>query len=293
MSKNTNFVFMSTGLFEHLSETEAYVFSFVSYFACDKQKGKLFKRSTISLCNNLGYSPNTIRSAINSLVEKKFLEHAEKPANTTNNLKYSYIEEVSHHLTIGTHEFAKEFSSELAELLYGLRGAKKLTKRPLKNVFFKVYVTALQASKKGEKWKRNQSRHLHKVLVLHGFLHNKSKWNDKYVKTSLALSVPYLSTMMQWSRSTVRRVINTLVELGFVSLKLDTKRVVFTRVKMAEKVRAGYTALRSTLGKVQYATFIPTQVTKVRNDGLKRPGASATPAEHSAFLAAMKNKHSC
>ena len=146
MSKNTNFVFMSTGLFEYLSETEAYVFSFVSYFACDKQKGKLFKRSTISLCNNLGYSPNTIRSAINSLVEKKFLEHAEKPANTTNNLKYSYIEEVSHHLTIGTHEFAKEFSSELAELLYGLRGAKKLTKRPLKNVFFKV-----REKKKGTK----------------------------------------------------------------------------------------------------------------------------------------------
>ena len=35
-------------------------------------------------------------------------------------------------------------------------------------MYFSKFMLTLQASKKGEKWKRNQSQHLHKTLVLHG-----------------------------------------------------------------------------------------------------------------------------
>jgi predicted transcriptional regulator len=100
--------------------------------------------------------------------------------------------------------------------------------------------------------------------------------------------VPYLSAMMQWSRNTIRRVINTLVELGLVTLKLDGKRITFTRVRIAERVRAGYKQLKSRLfdikqksqGKTRHSINKPTELT--------RPGKKATPAEHAYYLAEMR-----
>jgi len=93
---------------------------------------------------------------------------------------------------------------------------------------------------------------------------------------------------MQWSRNTIRRVINTLVELGLVTLKLDGKRITFTRVMIAERVRAGYKQLKSRLfdikqkyqGKTRHSINKPTELT--------RPGKNATPAEHSYYLAEMR-----
>ena len=155
-------------------------------------------------------------------------------------------------------------------------------------LFFKVYVNALQASKKGEKWKRNQSRHLHKTLVLHGYLHNKIKFRDKFDKSTLSLSVPYLSAMMQWSRNTVRRVVNTLVELGLVTLKLEGKRIAFLQVRLAERVREGYKQLKSRLFDVRQKTVGVTLNSINKPMGLNRPGKHATPAEHASYLAAMK-----
>ena len=287
MNKNTTFVFMSTKLFEHLNETEAYVFSFVAYFACDKMKGNIFKRSTISLCNNLGYSPNTIRATIDALLEKGFLSRVPKPEIQNKGLRYNYFDEIAHHLEIGSHEYALEFSSELEGMLIGLRNGNKFKNSLMKNVFFKVYVTALQPKTKSEKWKRNQSRHLHKALVLHGFLHNKVKFRDKFVKSALSLSVPYLSTMMQWSRNTIRRIINTLAQLGLISLKLDGRRIVFTRIKMVDRVREGYVQLKSRLfGTTQANNIYKTD--PIKSVRLKRPNSDATPAEHAAYLAAMK-----
>jgi len=280
---------MSKGLFEHLNETEAYVFSFVAYFACDEKKGNVFKRTTVSLCNNLGYSANTVRATIERLVQKNFLSRTEKPQSQTKNLRYNYFDDIAHHLEIGSDGYALEFSSELSKLLNGLRAGSKNNKPSLKNVFFKVYVTALQAKKKGEKWKRNQSRHLHKALVLHGFLHNKVKFREQFAKTPLSLSVPYLSTMMQWSRNTIRRIINTLAQLGLITMKIDGRRIVFTRIKMAERIRVGYNQLKSRLFSSAQPASNGTDNSTQKPIGLSRPAKDATPAEHSAFLAAMKS----
>lgn len=281
---------MSTKLFEHLNETEAYVFSFVAYFACDKTKGNIFKRSTISLCNSLGYSPNTIRSAIDTLVEKDFLTRAPKPEIQNKTLRYNYFDEISHHLKIGNDEYAQEFSSELEGVLIGLRNGNKSKNSLMKNVFFKVYVTALQPKTKSEKWKRNQSRHLHKALVLHGFLHNKVKFLNKFDKPALSLSVPYLSTMMQWSRNTIRRIINTLTQLGLITMKLDGRRIVFTHIKMVERVREGYIQLKSRLFGSSNQANNASKADPIKTEKLKRPNSNASPTEHAAYLAAMKSR---
>ena len=289
-SKNTEFVFMSTSLFEHLTETEAYVFSFVAYFACDEAKGNIFKRTTISLCNNLGYSPNTIRAAIASLIEKDFLKSEAPPERVKKDLKYTYIEDVSHHLKIGDHDAAFEFAYWMQIMLSELRtrGTTKgfYDKHNPDVTFFKVPVSALQTDSVGEKWKRNQSRHLHKTLILHAYLHNQDAHAQKYQKPVLSRSVAFLSAMMQWSRNTIRRIINTLSNMGLIKFKLSDNRILFTKINKISKIRDGYTALKSTLhenvAERNHALF-----TNLGLD-IPRPDSAATPQEHAAYLNSKK-----
>ena len=284
--KHTEFVFMSTQLFEYLTETEAFVFSFTAYFACDETKGNIFKRTTISLCNNLGYSPNTIRAAINSLIEKKFLKSETPPVREKKDLKYTYIEDVSHHLRIGDHAFAVEFAYWMQLMLNELR-TRKTTKgfyekyKP-KVTFFKVPVRALQPDSAGEKWKRNQSRHLHKTLILHAYLHNQDKHTQTYNKPVLSRSVAFLSAMMQWSRNTIRRIINTMSDMGLIKFKLSGNRILFTKIHKIIKMRAGYKSLKSKL----HTTDAEKNKAMFSNLGLDipRPGPNASPQEHTAYL---------
>ena len=290
--KYTEFVFMSTQLFEHLTETEAYVFSFVAYFACDETKGNIFKRTTISLCQNLGYSPNTIRAAIASLIKKDFLKSEAPPERVKKDLKYTYIEDVSHHLKIGTHDFAFEFAYWMQIMLSELRtkGTTKgfYEKYKPKVTFFKLPVSALQAESIGEKWKRNQSRHLHKTLILHAYLHNQDVHAQKYNKPALSRSVAFLSTMMQWSRNTIRRIINTMSNLGLIKFKLSNNRILFTKINKIKKIRDGYTALKSKLH--ENATERNEALFKNLALDIPKPGPDATPEQHSAYWQAMTGK---
>jgi predicted transcriptional regulator len=283
---------MSTKLFEHLSETEAYVFSFVAYFACDESKGFIFKRTTASLCKNLGYSPNTVRSAISSLVSKGFLKSETPPEREKSELKYTYIEDVSHHLKIGNHDAAFEFAYWMEIMLIELR-TKGTTKGFYEKykpdvTFFKVPVSALQTDSIGEKWKRNQSRHLHKTLILHAYLHNQDVHAQKYNKPALSRSVAFLSTMMQWSRNTIRRIINTMSNLGLIKFKLSNNRILFTKINKIKKIRDGYTALKSKL----HEEAVERNEALFKNLGLDipRPGPDATAEQHSAYWQAMTGK---
>lgn len=290
MNNKTQFVFMSEGLFEHgLTETEAYVFAFVSYFACDSAKGSVFKRTTASLCKNLGYSSNTIRCAIESLVSKSFLVRQEPPARNRKTLKYNYIEEVSHHLTIGSHEYAQEFSYWLSVMLEQLRNgtSKEYYKTHTANVsFFKVYVTALQHNTANGKWKRNQSRHLHKALALHGYLYNRGYWSEKNFKSHFSRSVSYLSAMFQWSQNTIRRLINTLKSLGLIKYKVESRRILFEKVNMVNTIRRGYEHLVSqlTTKRIKPTTSNHQKPTT----SLQRPSKNSTPEEHTFYLEQLK-----
>lgn len=291
MNNKTQFIFMSEGLFEHLTETEAYIFSFVAYFACDISKGRTFKRTTASLCKNLGYSSNTVRCAIESLIKKSFIVKVTPPARERKNLKYNYIEEVSHHLKIGSHEYAVKFSDWLSIMLEQLRKgtSKEFYKSNTAEVsFFKVYVSALQARSNKENWKRNQSRHLHKALALHGYLFNRGYWSEKHYNSYFSRSVSFLSAVFQWSPNTIRRLINTLKSLGLIKYKIDDRRILFNKVYMVEKLRQGYMKLVSRLSPVYNENTSPRSDSKLTTPMLKRPGPNASPEEHAVFLAQMK-----
>ena len=282
---------MSEGLFEHLTETEAYIFSFVAYFACDETKGRVFKRTTASLCKNLGYSSNTVRSAIESLVSKSFLVKESPPATVKKSLKYNYIEEVSHHLKIGTDEYAVKFSDWLSIMLVQLRKgtSKEFYKSNTAEVsFFKVYVSALQARTNKENWKRNQSRHLHKALALHGYLYNRAYWSEKHFNSYFSRSVSFLSAVFQWSPNTIRRLINTLKSLGLIKYNVDSRRILFHKVYMVEKLRQGYKKLVGRLTHVCERYISPKKNSVSTTSNLKRPGPDATPEEHAVFLEQMK-----
>jgi predicted transcriptional regulator len=295
-NKNADFVFMSTGLFEYLSETEAYIFSFIAYFASDQKKGRLFKRTTISICSNTGYSPNTVRAAIESLINKSFLQRIDPPAKTNKNLRYNYIEDVSHHLVIGGHDYAVKFSTWLSIMLDKLRDGSSKTYYQTNKAdisFFKVYVSALRPSSLGEKWKRNQSKHLHKTLVLHGYIYNQMQWNEKKGRGLLSRSVGFLSTMMQWSRNTIRRVINTLYEMGVVKYAFTNNRVVFKKVKMISKVRKGYSTLLSKLFVIDESTNTVSSIERLTDiDNKPRISTRPSPKEAVNYLNNWKNKTS-
>ena len=291
MNNKTQFVFMSDGLFEHLTETEAYIFSFVAYFACDAAKGKIFRRTTASLSKNLGYSSNTVRSAIESLIKKSFLVRETPPTRERKRLKYNYIEEVSHYLKIGSHDYAIQFADWLSIMLDQLRkGTSKeyYKSNPSEVSFFKVYVTALQSQSKKESWKRNQSRHLHKALALHGYLFNRGYWSEKHFNSHFSRSVSFLSAVFQWSPNTIRRLINTLKSLGLIKYKVDDRRILFQKVNMVGKLRQGYEQLVTQLVSRVKKVNSPSLNIKTPSTTLQRPGPNATPEEHALFLSQMK-----
>lgn len=287
--RNTEFVFMSSGLFEYLTDTESYIFSFVCYFACDKKKGNIFKRTTSSICKHLGYSNNTVRAAIDSLVKKDFLQRETPTKTTARKLKYNYIEEVSHHLKIGQHQYANKFAYWLSLMLDKLRdGTSKTYYKTHKTdiSFYKVFVSALQKTNNQDKWKRNQSRHLHKAMALHGYLLNRIYWCEKNFETSFSRSISYLSAEFQWSPNTIRRVINTLKSLGLIKYKKYGQKLRFIKVSMVEKIRQGYDKLSTKI--FTYANEVKEQCTNVQSTPV-RPSRSASPAEHAKFLREIKS----
>lgn len=284
IKRNTEFVFMSSGLFEYLTDTESYIFSFVCYFAADKRKGNIFKRTTSSICKQLGYSSNTVRAAIESLVKKGFLERDTPVKTTGRKLKYNYIEEVSHYLKIGQHQYANKFAYWLSLMLDKLRdGTSNTYKAEIS--FYKVFVSALQKTNKQDKWKRNQSRHLHKAMALHGYLLNRIYWCEKNFRTSFSRSISYLSAEFQWSPNTIRRVINTLKSLGLIKYKKYGQKLSFIKVSMAEKISQGYEKLSTKI--LTYTNEVKEQCINVLNTPV-RPRRGASPAEHAEFLRQMK-----
>lgn len=251
-NKTDDVLFMSTGLLEHLNDAESYVFSHVAFFACQKNsvyKG-LFKQTTRAICNKVGYSPNTVRKALESLIDKQFLARVELEDKST--LKYNYIEKVAHRLEIGASEFAQQYSHAMEKMIRET-GSKKVDKRIGRDMtFFKVNVGKLRrdSDKVVSKEEKNLSKHLHKTLILHGYLHNQTSWNDKRGRATLSRSVAFLSAMMQWSQNTVRRVINTLKDIGSIGYSYATKTVTFTFVSVINALKTSSKKLRTSLSNL-------------------------------------------
>lgn len=287
--KSEDIIFMSTDQFEHLDDAENFVFSHVAYFACQPKRKNLFTGSTRAICNKVGYSPNTVRKAIGSLIEKKFLLKEELVEEKT--LKYSYIKKVEHRLRIGEAKFAQDYSEAMEKMIHdiGKKVAFKGVGRDIR--FFKVNVGKLRRNNDAPitKADKNLSKHLHKTLMLHGFLYNQRKWDDKRGRESLSRSVPFLSATMQWSQNTVRRVINTLNDIGSIGYSYATKTINFSFVSVIKALYASSKKLKTTLAnknqslaKIEAAIDVPKR--------LQGYSPNQTPAEAAAFLESLHSK---
>lgn len=278
---------MATCMFEHLTDTEAFVFSHIAYFACQQKIfNKTFKSTTQAICNKTGYSPNAVRTALNSLTEKGFLR-TPKIESLASSRKYTYYDEISHTLTIGVNSYAMKYAKWLE---IALKDAKTKGQSGLERevTFFKVYVGKL--NKKLNKFRLNQSKHMHKLLILHGYLYNQANWNMKKSRPSLRRGVKFLALAFQWSQNTIRRLINTLSDLGFVKYEFSDKAVTFISVKPVEKLTGFLNVLRETLrSDSQITSHAPTLT--VESDSVsesihppKRSFRPSSPAEAAAFL---------
>jgi transcription initiation factor IIE alpha subunit len=246
--KKDDVLFMSTGLFEHLNDAESYVFSHVAFFACQKEgrfKGN-FKQTTQAICNKVGYSANTVRKALGDLIDKKFLSVVKEEAQT---LKYNYIDKVAHKLTIGEADYAVKYANAMATMLKESVTKHKKVTVPRDMTFFKVNIGKLRRDTNTvvDKKQKNLSKHFHKTLILHGYLYNQTSWNKKRNRNNLSRGVAFLSAAMQWSQNTVRRVINTLKDIGAVGYSYATKTVTFTFVSVINAIKNTSKKLRTKL----------------------------------------------
>lgn len=290
-NKDNDVLFMATCMFEHLTDTEAYVFSHIAYFACQQKIfNRTFKSTTKAICNKTGYSPNAVRAALDSLTEKKFLQEPELDPKAPRQ-KYTYYDEISHTLTIGEHTYAIDFAKWLE---IALKDAKTKSAGGLVReiTFFKVYVGKL--NNKQNKLKLNQSKHMHKLLILHGYLYNQTNWNVKKFRPSLNRGVRFLALAFQWSQNTIRRLINSLSDLGYVKYEFKDKAVTFVAVNAIEKLTGFLNVLRETLQSDKVSTQTTPAVLQgpvSAPDALPPPKRSfkpSSPAEAAAFLNNLK-----
>jgi transcription initiation factor IIE alpha subunit len=285
--KKDDVLFMSTGLFEHLSDAESYVFSHVAFFACQKEgrfKGN-FKQTTRAICNKVGYSPNTVRKALEDLIEKKFLSKVEEEEPT---LKYNYIDKVAHKLTIGEADYAVTYANSLAKMLKESVTKQKEVIAARDMTFFKVNVGKLRRDTDTviDKKEKNLSKHFHKTLILHGYLYNQTSWNKKRNRTNVSRGVAFLSAAMQWSQNTVRRVINTLSDLGAIGYSYATKTVTFTFVSVIN-------AIKGTSKKLRTKLCLPNKESTQKDEPAKTHKVSSqqqTPAQAAQFLKDLRER---
>jgi hypothetical protein len=219
MNANSNFddvLFMSSGQFEQLTDTESFVFSHVAFFACQSRPyRRLFKQTTQAICNKVGYSPNAVRSAITSLISKGFLKKGE-PVEREIGSYHPYYDNIAHHLKIGDNNYALLFASELEKTLVAA-GRKKPKDQERAITFFKVQVGQLKRN--SAMLSGNRSKHIHKALILHGYLLNQHKWNLEKSRPKVCRTVPFLAHFLNWSQNTVRRVLNTLKNLEIITFE--------------------------------------------------------------------------
>ena len=253
----TEQVFLTSRMFEYLSDTQSFVFAHVCYFACQLKFKYTYKSVTKVICNKTGYSPNAVRRALTNLIEMGFLKRVGddtvEEQRDTSHLKYTYIEQVSHKLQIGEHPEAKAIAKAMNTMIHNARNGQSIdeTKKSEEReiLFFPVDVRHL---KRGV---GNQSKRLHKMMLLHGYLSKQHYWNLKHGRGKVTRSVAFLSQLFQWSRTTVQRVIKTLEQLNHIEYSLETNGfVTFKRVQIVKSIRKytefATTSLRSIVKQV-------------------------------------------
>lgn len=282
MKENRNIddvLFMSSSQFKVMTDAEAFVFSHVAFFACQNKYNRIFKQTTQAICNKTCYTANTVRSALESLIDKRFLKRIKNEPDPHS--YHSYYDTISHKLSIGDNEFAKLFAVNLSRALTQSKTkARNATQRDIS--FFKVFVGKLKTKSAGDLCKGNQSKHTHKTLVLHGYLRNQFVWDIKKERNKPSRTVAFLSHTFNFSGNTVRRIINTLSQLGIVEYDYVSGVVKFNRVDDF-KVTLRQTVANLTTRLTSLISRIPKHKLPVKPIHT-RPPSPAEAAEHLRIL---------
>ncbi|VEM00404.1 hypothetical protein ALT761_04191 (plasmid) [Alteromonas sp. 76-1] len=284
MNSNSKFddvLFMSSGQFEQLTDTESFVFSHVAFFACQlKPYKRLFKQTTQAICNKVGYSPNAVRSAISSLIAKGFLIKSE-PQIREHGSYHPYYDNIAHHLKIGDNSYALLFANELEKTLTAAKN-KKVKSQERVITFFKVQVGQLKRN--CGMLSGNRSKHVHKALILHGYLSNQHKWNVEKGRQHVCRTVPFLAHFLNWSQNTVRRVLNTLKNLKIVVFDFTNGILKFLSV---HSFSIAVTSLHGLVTKL--STLVNKTIPlKSVSQQTHTPRASKTPQEAAQHLQYLK-----
>lgn len=281
-SKYDDVLFMSSGQFEQLTDTESFVFSHIAFFACQQKPYKrLFKQTTQAICNKVGYSPNAVRSAISSLIAKGFLVKGE-PQKREEGSYHPYYDNIAHHLKIGDNAYALLFANELEKTLTAARNNKfKAQERAI--TFFKIQVGQLKRNSR--MLSGNRSKHVHKALILHGYLSNQHKWNIEKGRQQVCRTVPFLAHFLNWSQNTVRRVLNTLKNLNIVTFDFTQGVLKFLSVHSfsikVSSINGLVTKLSTLVNKTESHKKVAYQI--------HQPRASKTPREAAQHLQHLKS----
>ncbi len=275
-------VFMATGQFEHLTDTECYVFSHIAFFACQQiPYNRTFKQTTKAICNKVAYSPNAVRNAIRSLIEKEFLKKVNKPVIPKEE-RFTYYDDIAHHLTIGNHEYAKRFAKSLQRALLETKSKHKgIGGRDI--TFFPVNVGRLHHEADIDAVSGNQSKHVHKTLILHAYLYHNHKWNLEKGRNKLSRSVSFLSGMLKWSQNTVRRLINSLNAFAALEYIYADNAVRITSMSALIRLKSMTGKLRTTLKK-KITSAPSSDGVMLRREQSAANSRTQTPAEAAAFL---------
>ena len=277
---SSDVVFMATGQFEHLTDTECYVFSHIAFFACQQSPyNKTFKQTTRAICNKVRYSPNAVRNAIRSLIEKEFIKKIDKPALSKED-RFTYYDDIAHHLTIGDHEYAKRFAKSLQRAVIETKSKHKgVGGRDI--TFFPVNVGRLHQEASSEAVSGNQSKHIHKSLILHAYLYHNHKWNLEKGRRKLSRSVSFLSGMLQWSENTIRRILNSLKSFSALEFIYEDAAVSVTSMNPMLRLKCMAGKLTATLKQKLTARPTTSQVILPKPTC---PNPRPTPAEAAAYL---------
>ena len=277
---SSDVVFMATGQFEHLTDTECYVFSHIAFFACQQSPyNRTFKQTTRAICNKVGYSPNAVRSAIRSLIDKRFLKKVERTIVSRED-RFTFYDDIAHHLTIGEHEYAKRFAKSLQRAVVETKskykgvGGRDIT-------FFPVNVGRLHQETDADAVSGNQSKHVHKALILHAYLYHNHKWKIEKGRRKLSRSVTFLSGMLQWSQNTIRRILNSLKSFSALEFIYEDAAVSVTSMNPILRLKSMAGKLTATLkqkfsGKPKKAPVLQERTAK--------SNPRLTPAEAAAYL---------
>lgn len=277
---SSDVVFMATGQFEHLTDTECYVFSHIAFFACQQRPyNRTFKQSTRAICNKVRYSPNAVRNAIRSLIEKEFIKKIDKPVLTKEE-RFTYYDDIAHHLTIGDHDYAKRFAKSLERAVVETKSKHKgVGGRDI--TFFPVSVGRLHQETDSDAISGNQSKHVHKSLILHAYLYHNHKWNLDKGRRKLSRSVRFLSTMLQWSQNTIRRILNSLRSFSALEFIYEDAAVSVTSMSPELRLKCMAGQLTANLKQKLIAKQLKTPFIIPKPSGSNpRP----TPAEATAYL---------